>query len=82
MAVFCCAKCGATLTPDLRALAAVPDVSAHEKDRDRKTGLAPSTVPPGHYAIDPEPWGAPSWPPAPVTGAEATTTVPCSCHRT
>ncbi|KOG53735.1 hypothetical protein ADK76_26495 [Streptomyces griseoflavus] len=65
MAVFCCAKCGATLTPDLRALEAVPDVSTHEKDRDRKTGLAPSTVSPGHYAIDPEPWGAPFVAPGP-----------------
>lgn len=59
MTVFLCAKCGNTLTPDLRRLPAVPDVSTHDKDRDRKTGLAPSTVPPGHYAIDPEPWGAP-----------------------
>ncbi|GCD36001.1 hypothetical protein OEIGOIKO_03753 [Streptomyces chrestomyceticus JCM 4735] len=59
MTVFLCAKCGHTLTPDLRRLPAVPDVSTHDKDRDRETGLAPSTVPPGHYAIDPEPWGAP-----------------------
>lgn len=59
MTVFSCAKCGTTLPPDLRRLPAVPDVSTHDKDRDRETGLAPSTVPPGHYAIDPEPWGAP-----------------------
>lgn len=59
MTVFHCAKCGAPLTPDLRRLPRVPDVSVHDKDRDRETGLAPSTVPRGSYAVDPEPWGAP-----------------------
>ncbi|GLX37641.1 hypothetical protein Sros01_37140 [Streptomyces roseochromogenus] len=37
----------------------VPDVSDDARDRDKKTGRAPSTVPRGHYAIDPEPWGPP-----------------------
>ncbi|MGK5639218.1 hypothetical protein ACSNOK_13065 [Streptomyces sp. URMC 126] len=59
MTVFLCAKCGAELTPDLRRLAQVPDVSTHDKDRDSVTGLAPSTVPRGAYVIDREPWGAP-----------------------
>lgn len=59
MTVFHCAKCAVGLTPDLQALPAVPDVSVHDRARDRKTALAPSTVPRGHYAIDPEPWGAP-----------------------
>lgn len=59
MTVFHCARCGTELTPDLRELPGVPDVSVHDKDRDRETGLAPSTVPRGGYAIDPEPWGAP-----------------------
>ncbi|MEU7204465.1 hypothetical protein [Streptomyces sp. NPDC045470] len=68
MTVFFCAKCGNTLTPDLRRLPAVPDVSTHDKDRDRRTGLAASTVPPGHYAIDPEPWGAPFEPAGPGRG--------------
>ncbi|MFD7662886.1 hypothetical protein [Streptomyces sp. NPDC059788] len=68
MTVFLCAKCGSALTPDLRRLPAVPDVSAHDKDRDRRTGLAASTVPSGHYAVDPEPWGAPFEPAGPGRG--------------
>ncbi|WP_274917896.1 hypothetical protein [Streptomyces sp. WZ-12] len=59
MTVFYCAKCAVQLTPELRRLPAVPEVSVDDKDRDKKTFLAPSTVPRGHYAIDPEPWGAP-----------------------
>ncbi|MFG3491531.1 hypothetical protein [Streptomyces sp. NPDC047972] len=58
MTVFLCAKCGTALTPDLRRLPDVPDVSTHEKDRGGNR-LAPSTVPRGCYAVDPEPWGAP-----------------------
>ncbi|MDT0453180.1 hypothetical protein [Streptomyces hesseae] len=59
MTVFYCAKCATRLTPELQRLPAVPDISVHDKDRDKKTRLAPSTVPQGHYAIDTEPWGGP-----------------------
>ncbi|UYQ60104.1 hypothetical protein [Streptomyces peucetius] len=59
MTVFYCAKCGAELTPDLRELQSIPDISVRDRDRHGKTRLAPSTVPRGSYAIDPEPWGAP-----------------------
>ncbi|MHC6630409.1 hypothetical protein ACYTFC_30665 [Streptomyces globosus] len=59
MTVFHCAKCGTELTPDLRELPAVPDACVRDRDRDRTTGLAPSTVPRGTHAIDPDPWGAP-----------------------
>ncbi|PNE40333.1 hypothetical protein [Streptomyces noursei] len=59
MTVFYCAKCATPLTMELQRLPAVPEVSIDEKDRDKKTFLAPSTVPRGQYAIDPEPWGAP-----------------------
>ncbi|MEU1310567.1 hypothetical protein ABZ419_16950 [Streptomyces cinnamoneus] len=59
MTVFYCAKCSARLTPDLQELPAVPDALTRERDRDRKTRLAPSTVPRGSYAVDPQPWGAP-----------------------
>ncbi|MFH8345202.1 hypothetical protein [Streptomyces sp. NPDC018045] len=68
MTTFFCARCAGALTPDLRQLPAVPNVSAHDEDRDPNTGLAPSTVPPGHYAIDPEPWGAPFEPAGPGRG--------------
>ncbi|MFD5027093.1 hypothetical protein [Streptomyces sp. NPDC058373] len=59
MTVFRCSRCGTAITPEPARLAAVPDVSEDDRDRDRKTRRAPSTVPQGHYAIDPEPWGAP-----------------------
>nr|BFD87028.1 hypothetical protein StreXyl84_64290 [Streptomyces sp. Xyl84] len=58
MTVFCCAKCGTPLTGDLVALPAVPDVDDPDQGRDKKTGRARSTVPRGHYAVDPDPWGA------------------------
>jgi hypothetical protein len=57
--VFYCAKCGTALTGDLVALPSVPDVDDPDDGRDKKTGRARSTVPHGHYAIDPDPWGAP-----------------------
>ncbi|CAM5364171.1 hypothetical protein STENM223S_11533 [Streptomyces tendae] len=60
MTVFLCSKCGAAITPELAELASVPDVSYDERDRDKETRRAPSTVQRGHYAIDPEPWGPPS----------------------
>lgn len=59
MTVFYCAKCSAELTPELKELQSVPDASVEDRDRHSKTRLAPSTVPRGSYAIDPEPWGAP-----------------------
>ncbi|WP_259471942.1 hypothetical protein [Streptomyces shenzhenensis] len=40
-------------------LSSVPDVGDPDDGRDKKTGRARSTVPRGHYAIDPDPWGAP-----------------------
>jgi hypothetical protein len=58
MTVFFCSKCGTELTPDLTALSAVPDVSVLDSDREKESRRAPSTVPQGSYAIDPEPWGA------------------------
>ncbi|MFD4763754.1 hypothetical protein ACFWOJ_34430 [Streptomyces sp. NPDC058439] len=51
-------KDSAELTLDLQELPGVPDVSVHDRDRHGKTRLAPSTVPRGSYAIDPETWGA------------------------
>ncbi|MBQ0887866.1 hypothetical protein KBZ94_23560 [Streptomyces sp. RM72] len=59
MTVFYCAKCSTALTGNLAALPAVPDVNNSDCGRDKKTGRARSTVPRGHYAIDPDPWGAP-----------------------
>lgn len=59
MTVFLCSKCGIPITPELVELATVPEVVDLEHDRDKVTHRAPSTVPRGHYAIDPEPWGAP-----------------------
>ncbi len=58
MTVFLCSKCGTAITPALAELAAIPDISA-ARDRDKETRRVPSTVPRGHYAIDPEPWGPP-----------------------
>lgn len=59
MTIFFCAKCGTALTGDLVALPAVPNVDDPDHGREKKTGQARSTVPHGHYAIDPDPWGAP-----------------------
>lgn len=59
MTVFLCSKCGTAITPELAELAAIPDVTDGEQERDKKTRRAPSTVPQGYYAIDPEPWGPP-----------------------
>ncbi|GAA3660429.1 hypothetical protein GCM10023079_56120 [Streptomyces chitinivorans] len=59
MTVFYCARCGAQLTRDLQELPEIPDARVADADRDRNTWLAPSTVPMGSYAIDPNPWGAP-----------------------
>ncbi|MFJ2297122.1 hypothetical protein ACIOG7_36610, partial [Streptomyces sp. NPDC087894] len=59
MTVFLCSRCGTAITPELAELAAVPDVSDDERDRDKEARQAPYTVPRGHYATDPEPWGPP-----------------------
>ncbi|MFD5550040.1 hypothetical protein ACFWJQ_25375 [Streptomyces goshikiensis] len=59
MTVFLCSKCGTAITPQLAELAAVPNISDDEHDRDKDTRRAPSTVPQGHYVIDAEPWGPP-----------------------
>lgn len=59
MTVFLCSRCCTAITPELAELAAVPDVSDDERDRDKEARQAPYTVPRGHYAIDPEPWGPP-----------------------
>ncbi|TQJ46329.1 hypothetical protein FBY34_5706 [Streptomyces sp. SLBN-115] len=59
MTIFFCSKCGSAITPELAELAVVPDFSNDERDRDKETRRAPSTVPRGRYAIDPEPWGPP-----------------------
>lgn len=59
MTVFLCSKCGTAITPELVELAAVPDLSIGERDRDKETRRAPSTIPRGRYAIEPEPWGPP-----------------------
>ncbi|WP_030993901.1 MULTISPECIES: hypothetical protein [unclassified Streptomyces] len=63
MTVFHCAKCGTEFTPDLVKLPSVPDAPDHAEDRDTGTGPAASTVPRRHFAVDPEPWGAPFVPP-------------------
>ncbi|MGW2863276.1 hypothetical protein [Streptomyces sp. NPDC001205] len=47
MTVFLCSKCGTAITPELAELAAVPEVSDDERDRDKETRRAPSTVPRG-----------------------------------
>lgn len=59
MTVFLCSKCGIAITSELVQLQTIPDVSDNEHDRDKKIRRAPSTIPQGHYAIDPEPWGFP-----------------------
>lgn len=59
MTAFYCSRCRARLTPDLVELPAIPEVSCDDEDRDPETRRAPSTLPRGHYAIEPEPWGAP-----------------------
>ncbi|MFG2911102.1 hypothetical protein ACGF13_39400 [Kitasatospora sp. NPDC048286] len=59
MTVFYCSKCGATLTPDLTALPAVPTVPGIEDARPEGAQQAPPTVPRVCYAIETEPWGAP-----------------------
>ncbi len=59
MAIFFCSRCGVALTRELTELPAVPEFKVRDGDRDKKTRLAPSTVPAGHYAVETEPWGAP-----------------------
>ncbi|MFJ3229570.1 hypothetical protein [Streptomyces sp. NPDC086787] len=59
MTAFYCARCAIALTGDLVALPAVPEVGDPDDGRDKNTGRARSTIARGHYAIDPDPWGAP-----------------------
>ncbi|MFD4990147.1 hypothetical protein [Streptomyces sp. NPDC058374] len=77
MTTFLRARCDAPLTPDLRLLPEVPDAT-RDKDRDRATGLAPSAVPRGHHARDPEQWGAPFAPARAPTAAGPPTAAPSS----
>lgn len=56
--MFWCSSCGARLTPALIALP-LPPTAPQASERDPATGLAPSTIPRGHYAIELQPWGAP-----------------------
>ena len=58
--VFLCSACGAALTRDLeRMTGALATDQCDFRERDRETRRAPATVPPGFFAVDPEPWGAP-----------------------
>ncbi|MFD3326400.1 hypothetical protein [Streptomyces sp. NPDC058701] len=59
MTVFLCSKCGTAITPELTVLATIPDVSYDERDGNKETRRAPSTIPRGRYAIGLEPWGHP-----------------------
>lgn len=60
MAVFFCAVCGEALTGELERMPGeLPTEVCDWRERDRETRRAPSTVPRGFFAVDPEPWGAP-----------------------
>src|SRR5262245_61355477 len=54
---FRCATCGAKLTAELAHLPSLPATSADVTREDGRR--ASSTVPRGHFGIEPEPWGAP-----------------------
>ncbi|MER5890607.1 hypothetical protein ABT160_42845 [Streptomyces sp. NPDC001941] len=58
MTRFYCAECGGALTDPLTPLSAVPVPPPYE-ERDQTSRRPPATMPRGHYAIEPEPWGAP-----------------------
>ncbi|MGW8990953.1 hypothetical protein ACWGRF_13635 [Streptomyces zhihengii] len=58
MIVFHCSACGAALTPPLTLLSAVPEPPPYEQ-REQGTRRSAATMPRGHCAIEPEPWGAP-----------------------
>lgn len=58
VAVFRCSTCGTAVTPELTALPAMP-AEPGWLERDADTRRARSTVPRGHYAVDPEPFGPP-----------------------
>ncbi|MEV6235928.1 hypothetical protein [Lentzea sp. NPDC051838] len=55
MSVFVCVECGDPLTENVIALPAVPTRPGHVEG----ARYAEPTVPLGHYAIEPEPFGAP-----------------------
>ncbi|MEV5383304.1 hypothetical protein [Streptomyces sp. NPDC052721] len=57
MNVLVCAACGRRLSPPLRLLPELPERPGYDgRDGARR---APSTVPRGRYAVDPEPSGRP-----------------------
>ncbi|MEU6771955.1 hypothetical protein [Streptomyces sp. NPDC046759] len=57
MNVLVCAACGRRLSPPLRLLPELPE--RPEYDGQDGARQAPSTVPRGRYAVDPEPSGPP-----------------------
>ncbi|MFI8823879.1 hypothetical protein [Streptomyces sp. NPDC053431] len=57
--VFVCATCEAPLTGPLTRLPAVPEAPHHDWWDAEERGPSPATVPPGCYAIETEPYGAP-----------------------
>ncbi|GAA3478485.1 hypothetical protein GCM10018966_030150 [Streptomyces yanii] len=60
MPVFVCVACGSPITRSLTKLAEMPVRPAFD-GRVQADGLrrAPSTLPPGFFALEPEPWGSP-----------------------
>ncbi|SEM15262.1 hypothetical protein [Streptacidiphilus jiangxiensis] len=60
MTVFHCTTCATALTNDLAELPRLPAFPEFD-GRVQADGLrrAPSTVPAGYFAVQPEPWGAP-----------------------
>ncbi len=57
--VFACAACGAALTGPLKRLPAMPEAPSYAWWEAEEMGPSPATVPPGFYAIETEPYGAP-----------------------
>ncbi|MFD7591331.1 hypothetical protein ACFV84_38520 [Kitasatospora sp. NPDC059811] len=59
MTIFHCAACGEALTADLEPLPAVPARHLFEGELVNGRRQAPPTMPRGHYAVDPQPYGPP-----------------------
>jgi hypothetical protein len=59
MTILHCAACGLRLTDPLSPLPAVPERPSYDGLPVDGVRRAPSTVPRGHYAVDPDPTGAP-----------------------
>ncbi|MFJ4091808.1 hypothetical protein ACIPYS_09510 [Kitasatospora sp. NPDC089913] len=57
--MFVCATCDVPLTGPLTRLPAVPEAPYYEWWDADEPGPSPPTVPSGHFAIEPEPYGAP-----------------------